>query len=182
MIYFGCCKSASCLTNDPSVCFIGRKVWPFCRWEKAAQRAGWELGHQAYVGGECTHIRIFSRSTCLKASEGSNWVGNQTAYVFVGRNHSKVTWCHFIEEAITAWKQSSCLLKLHKMCVNERSGKSSQLVLKLHTNTRTHFYPSLEWKPQLLKMLLQIHSQYDEDNIYLQLRSFYQTSWRKPRR
>lgn len=44
---------ASCLTSDPSVCVKGRKVWPLCWWEKAAQWVGWKLGHQADVGGEC---------------------------------------------------------------------------------------------------------------------------------
>lgn len=34
----------------------GGEVWPFCRREEAAERAGRELGHQADVGGE-RHIR-----------------------------------------------------------------------------------------------------------------------------
>lgn len=58
---------ASCLTSDPSVCVKGRKVWPLCWWEKAAQWVGWKLGHQADVGGECASfffnlkIKIFSQ-------------------------------------------------------------------------------------------------------------------------
>lgn len=51
-----CFMKSSCLKIDGSVCFQGRKVWPICWWEKAAQWAGWKLGHQADVGGECTHI------------------------------------------------------------------------------------------------------------------------------
>ena len=68
-------RQAFCNNDDKCVCvcvfcfvfffaFIGRKVWPLRRWEKAAQRARWELGHQAHVGGERTNtLMFFLRST-----------------------------------------------------------------------------------------------------------------------